>query len=542
MARQVSQAAPRRTFQTEWHIVEAHGRRVLNGLQRALFVNTADYLLEAGDPGGVALVTDKGQFSYGDIRQAAARVIGELAAVGVRPGDRVGLLAGNSLFWVAAYLGIMKLGAIAVPLAASATRDDLMVESALAACKAICAERRLLSLARALLSDQIGLVTDEVLHQTTPCSWPAEQSIASDETEAALMFTSGTTARPRAVRVTHRNIQANTEAIIACIGLSKAERMLVILPFHYCFGTSLLHTHLRVGGTLVISNTFTYPETTLDLMAHQKCTGFAGVPSVFQLLLRSTSFPRRDWPALRKIQQAGGHLPSVFVQELQAAVPHAEIYTMYGQTEATARLSCLPPALLETKRGSIGKGIPGVELRVVGASGANVAPGEVGEIIACGPSISPGYWQDPQATAERFAKDGMHTGDLATVDEDGYVFIVGRISDFVKSFGYRVSCQQVEACILELSEVVAAAVVGEPDLVRGEAIVAYVTLRAGSNLSPQQILAHCAARLARHMVPVSVTVLEHLPMSAQGKVMKSRLRQPGQPPAVAAQAAGSMVS
>jgi acyl-CoA synthetase (AMP-forming)/AMP-acid ligase II len=412
------------------------------------------------------------------------------------------------------------------------------MQNDLAGCQVICAEQNSLRLARAVLSDRKGLVTDEVLQRASSWAWPTEQNIASDETEAALMFTSGTTARPRAVRVTHSNIQANTEAIIASLALTQAERMLVVLPFHYCFGTSLLHTHLRVGGVLVISNTFAYPETSLEVMAKEACSGFAGVPSAFQLLLRGSSFPKRDWPALRKIQQAGGHLPTVFVQELRQAVPHAEIYTMYGQTEATARLSCLPPALLESKLGSIGRGIPGVELRVVGESGAEVRPGEVGEIVARGDNISPGYWQDAQATAERFTAEGMHTGDLATVDEDGFIYIVGRSSDFIKSYGYRVSGQQVEACMLELPEVVAAAAVGEPDLVRGEAIVSYVTLRPGASLTPQQILAHCAARLARHMVPAAVTVVDRLPMSSQGKVIKSQLPRSRPQPALATEAAG----
>jgi acyl-CoA synthetase (AMP-forming)/AMP-acid ligase II len=339
------------------------------------------------------------------------------------------------------------------------------------------------------------------------------------------MFTSGSSAAPRAVRITHRNIQANTEAIIACLQLSSAERILVVLPFHYCFGTSLLHTHLRAGGTLVLSNTFAYPETTLALMAEQQCTGFAGVPSVYQTLLRNSTFAKRNWPALRKLQQAGGKLPPGLIAELRAAVPHADVYVMYGQTEATARLSYLPPALLGTKLGSIGRGMPGVELRVVGEDGADVRPGEVGEIVARGDNVSPGYWQDPAASAETFTAGVLRTGDLATMDDDGFIYIVDRKGDFIKSFGHRVSSQQVEACLLELPQVVAAAVVGEPDATRGEAIRAYVTVRAGASVQPEALAAHCAMRLARHMVPASVTIVERLPMNAQGKVIKAALRQ-----------------
>ncbi len=300
---------------------------------------------------------------------------------------------------------------------------------------------------------------------------------------------------------------------------------MAVLSFSYCFGTSLLHTHLRVGGSLVLSNSFAYPETVLDLMQASECTGFAGVPSTYQTLLRNSTFPRRKFQTLRKVQQAGGKLPVVLIKELVAALPEAQIYIMYGQTEATARLSYLPPSLLATKLGSVGRGIPGVELRVIGDSGTEVKPGEVGEIIAKGDNICPGYLDDPEATASKFVNGTLQTGDLATVDEDGFIYIVDRKSDFIKSYGHRVSSQQVEAGILELPDVVAAAAIGEPDLVQGEAIKVYVTLRPGAQLSPLDIIAHCQQHMARHMVPKDVVVVESLPMNAHGKIVKSELRK-----------------
>jgi long-chain acyl-CoA synthetase len=280
-----------------------------------------------------------------------------------------------------------------------------------------------------------------------------------------------------------------------------------------------------VGGTLVLADSFMYPETVLDLMEAQNCTGFAGVPSVYQTLLRNSSFPHRRWPSLRKVQQAGGKLASVLTDELRTAVAPAEVYVMYGQTEATARLSYLPPTLLESKPGSIGRGIPGVALKVLDETGAAVKVGQIGEIVAWGDNISPGYWRNPEATAQTFVDGALRTGDLATVDEDGFIYIVDRKSDFIKSFGYRVSSQQVEACILELPDIVAAATVGVPDLERGEAIVAFVSRRDGSSLTPAEVLSYCAAHLAHHMRPRSVVVLDRLPVNARGKVMKTELRQ-----------------
>jgi long-chain acyl-CoA synthetase len=297
------------------------------------------------------------------------------------------------------------------------------------------------------------------------------------------------------------------------------------LPFYYCCGTSLLHTHLRVGGSLALSNTFTFPETSLNMMEEAECTGFAGVPSSFQLLLRNSTFLKRETLSLRKIQQAGGKLHKILIEEMVAGKPNANVYVMYGQTEATARLSYLPPEMLDTKLGSIGRGIPDVELRVLDDDGQPIQPGEVGEIIARGDNISPGYFNDPESSANKFIDGALHTGDLATLDEDGYLYVVDRKADFIKSWGYRVSSQEVEACVLKMPEIVSAAVVGVPDLAAGEAIHAFVTLRPKTDITSEAVIAHCREQLAKHMVPEVVTVIKQLPLNAHGKVIKAKLRE-----------------
>jgi len=339
------------------------------------------------------------------------------------------------------------------------------------------------------------------------------------------MLTSGTTSTPRAVRITHQNIQANTNSILEYLQLDHLDRILVVLPFYYCFGASLLHTHLRAGGSLVLCNTFAYPETALDLIEEQECTGMAGVPSTYQTLLRNTTFSQRGFKSLRKIQQAGGKLPLVFIKELKATLPDAQVFIMYGQTEATARLSYLPPNLLDTKLGSIGRGIPGVDLQVVNETGQKVNPGEVGEIIARGDNISPGYFNDPDSNSDKFIDGALHTGDLATVDNDGFIYIVDRKSDFIKSFGHRISSQEIEAYILELTDVISAAAIGEPNEIQGEAIIVFITLRKGSNLTEQDIISHCRQRMAHYMVPKHVVIVDCLPTNAHGKIIKSALRE-----------------
>jgi acyl-CoA synthetase (AMP-forming)/AMP-acid ligase II len=486
-------------------------------------MNTSDFLLGCGLPQNTALLAGKTQYTYEDLRAASARVAGELIQIGVKPGDRVGILGNNSLFWVASYLAIMKLGAIAVPFATTLTAQDIAGMSAFVRCNVTCAERRMLRSFAAVLTGTV--IFDDLLQQPGRSDWPNGEMIGGLDDNAALMFTSGTTAKPRLVQVTHRNIQANTNSIIEYLDLTANERILSVLQFFYCFATSLLHTHLRVGGSIVMATSFVYPEIVLNLMEETACTGFAGVPSTYQTLLRNSTFPRRQMKDLRKLQQAGGKLQNVLIQELIQSLPQAKVYVMYGQTEATARLSYLPPDLLATKLGSIGNGIPGVTLKIIGDDGNPVKPAEVGEIIAWGDNISPGYWNDPEASASKFVDGALHTGDLATVDEDGLIYVVDRKADFIKSYGYRVSSQRVEECIVELPDVVGAAVIGEPDLVRGEAIWAFVVQRSGATLTGGDIISHCASRLANYMVPKEVVFLDHLPMNAHGKIVKNELRQ-----------------
>ena len=486
-------------------------------------MNTADYLLEHGRDADLAIIATTGQHTYADLRQASARLLAELRACDIHPEDRIGILGNNSLFWVAAYLATLKLGAVAVPFATTLTTDSVNDMQAFVNCRIMLAEKRTQRRFGAAFPAELPMIFDDILQEGGAAMWPAATDIDVQQ-DAALMFTSGTTGKPRAVRITHGNIQANTTSIVEYLDLSRADRMMAVLQFHYCFGTSLLHTHLHAGGSLVLSNSFAYPETVLDLMEATACTGFAGVPSTYQTLLRNSTFPRRELKSLRKVQQAGGRLQTVLIQELIDAAKHYEVFVMYGQTEATARLSYLPPSLLSTKLGSIGCGIPGVTLRVIGEDGQEVKPGDVGEIHAWGDNISPGYLGDPEANAQKFVDGVLHTGDLATVDDDGFIFIVDRKADFIKTYGYRVSSQQIENCIAEISDVVTAAVIGEPDLVRGEAIAAFVVLRPGAQVEPADIIAHCAHRLTHYMVPKDVVFVDHLPTNAHGKTVKTELR------------------
>jgi acyl-CoA synthetase (AMP-forming)/AMP-acid ligase II len=493
-------------------------------MTRQLRSNTSDYLLANAEPDDVAVLEAGQRYTYAQLRSAAGRLAAELAAVDLPAGARVGVLGSNSLFWVAAYLAVMKLGYVAVPFSDRLTLDDVGRNADIAECAAVFVDRTVLRKVMAAFNDGVPVLTDELLRSKREPYWPSPAPI-DPNADAVLMFTSGTTARPKAVRVTHGNIQANTDSIITFLKLRSHDRVLVILPFFYCYGASLLHTHLRCGGRLVLCNSFVFPETALDLLEREQCTVLAGVPSSFQLLLRASTFVERQLPSLRLIQQAGGKLPPVLIDELLEAKPAAKLFVMYGQTEATARLSYLPPDRLRTKPGSIGQGIPGVELRVLNDNGEQVRPGERGEIYATGANISPGYYRDPAGSAVKFTQHGLRTGDLAVVDEDGDIFIVDRRDDFIKSWGHRVSSQEVEAAVLQMEQLVSAAVIGVQDDEAGEAVTLFVTARPDTNVSPDDVLGVCRQHLPKYMMPHSVLVLDAMPLNANGKIAKPRLRE-----------------
>lgn len=486
-------------------------------------MNTCDYLLEAARPGDVAVIDGARSYSYGDLITAAGQVAAHLHALDLTPGSRVAIVGPNSFFWVASYLAAMKLDLVAVPVSVMLTPEEARRNADWVQCRAILIDRRQQRRFGGAFTDEIPVITEVALESDGSPYWPI--SATNSDSDAALMFTSGTTSRPKSVRVTHRNIQANTDSIVEYLGLRRDDRMLVILPFYYCYGASLLHTHLRVGGRLVLCHSFAFPETALDMIEKEECTGVAGVPSSFQLLLRISSLGSRPLPSLRLVQQAGGKLPPAQIEELVQSLPNAEVFVMYGQTEATARLSYLPPELVRAKAGSIGRGIPGVELRVVDEEDRPVAPGEVGEIVACGDNVSPGYVGDPEATVAKFPEGELRTGDLATVDGDGFIYIVDRKDDFIKTWGYRVSSQEVEACALEMGSIIAAAAIGVPDSEAGEAVTLFATVRPGAVVSERDVLEFSRKRLAKHMVPKAVHLIDEMPLNANGKTAKNILRQ-----------------
>lgn len=497
--------------------------------------NVASRLLEAGGESDVALSAGGDSVTYGQLRASVDRAAAQLAARQLAPGSRVGLVAENGVFFVVAYLATIRTGMCVVPLPTTLPSERLRRIAVDTDMQLLLASARMAldpDVVGAMAAAGVELCSEDALDRSVPADapiadggWSAPFDPAS--TLAALFFTSGSTGEPKGVMITHRNIATNTRDIVEYMGLAPADRAMLVLPLHYCYGLSVMHAHLSVGASVVINNAFMFPERVVDDLVAQACTGIAGVPSTYQILLRRTQFKERRFPALRWLQQAGGRLPEPFIRELLEAFPELEIYVMYGQTEATARLSYLPPERLGDKLGSVGRGLPSTSLEVLKDDGTTVrrGSGEIGEIVATGDNISPGYWNDVAATQEYFRDGRLRTGDLAHVDSEGFIFIVDRARDFIKSMGIRVSPKEVEEVIAMLPAVVEVAVIGVPDEIWGEAIKAVVVPASGGSLSELLIVRHCRDHLPNHMVPTVVELTERLPKNAAGKVLKSQLRE-----------------
>jgi amino acid adenylation domain-containing protein len=483
-------------------------------------------------PDAVALIEPARQISYAELERSANRCAHLLRDHGVRRGDRVVIALENSIEMVSAYLGALKAGATAVPMAAGARNDRLahaVVDCSPRAAIIDSATARHLRNAVAQVPCVIvaGTAADGVipLSAANECPDHVVPVRAIDQDLAAIIYTSGSTGEPRGVMLTHRNFVSNARSIVSYLALTAADRVMCVLPFHYVYGLSLLHTHIAVGGSIVIENRSAFPNVVLNGMRDHQVTGFSGVPSTFALMLHRSSLEDAALPSLRYVTVAGGALPPSKIDEWLRRGPHAQFFVMYGATEASARLTYLAPSQLSAKRGSIGRPIPNVEIVVLNEAGETAAPREVGELVARGSNISCGYWNNPCESALRFTADGYRTGDLGYVDEDGYLFLAGRQHDMIKVGANRVGLKEIEDVLHAHPAVDEAAVIGAPHEFLGEAPVAFVALNTAIDDPQNTLRAFCAPRLEPHKVPLRIITVDELPkLPGSGKLDRQTLR------------------
>lgn len=492
-------------------------------------------------PDKIALIFQKQRLSYQEINEQANTLAFELTKTGIHPGDRILILLENSPEYVISYYGILKADAVAVPINTDIKAPGLNWIVKDTGAKILISS----STFQRVLNDSSFLGTSvEKIILFNPKSGQKEQGIpilpwsdlvgpmASPQSHitlekdalASIIYTSGSTGKPKGVMLSHRNIVSNTHAICQSLELTDADIQMVVLPFFYVMGKSLLNSHFAVGGTLVINNTFIYPATVLNQMVEEKVTGFSGVPSTYAFLLhRSPLASYRDKLShLRYCSQAGGHMAKGLKVSLRQSLPtHTNIYIMYGATEASARLTCLDPQSFIRKIDSVGKPIPNTTIRIVDEQGADLPTGTTGELVAQGPNIMMGYWNNPEATNLCLESGGYRTGDLGYVDNDGFIFITGRKDQQLKVGGHRINTQEIEDLLIETGLLIEAFVTGIPDKLLGHKLISLVVPK-DRKLDHQVLFEACSKQMPRHKIPHTLLFTTSLPKTANGKIDKEK--------------------
>jgi long-chain acyl-CoA synthetase len=498
-----SSASLRRSFPRKCNVIAASEWNFVGRLVNRLGPHS--YLIDAAT--GVTICPP-------DLPRLIAAYGASLRSAGLQEGDRVLIGCSLSLSCALVYLGAMYAGLVAVPVEDRAVRDSAASLLEATGAKAVWTEAAL----RAEWNSDASIICLQGTLATENLEvMPPSVCAASDL--AALMATSGSTGVPRFVLVTHGNLIANTEAIIRSQHLGSDERAMQILPVNYCFGASLLHTHLYQGGGVVFDRRFMFPDKVLHSMAELDCTTFAGVPTVYNVLLRRSNLRGIAMPRLRRFLQAGGSLAPQRINEMRQAFPSSKFYVMYGQTEATARISCLEPERWDEKPGSVGRPLDNLMVRIVDDEGNDLPTGQIGELLVAGPSICSGYLNDPGETRRVFSDGWLRTRDLARQDEDGHLWIEGRKGAFLKMRGMRVSFPEVEAKVSAIPGVYECVARATEHPEAGEALVLFIVPDQGTKIEIEDVRRHLPA----HWAIDSIRLVSELPKTSAGKIALSSL-------------------
>ncbi|HLO50050.1 MAG TPA: long-chain fatty acid--CoA ligase [Kamptonema sp.] len=481
-------------------------------------------------PKKTALIFEGKSFSYEQLDRLVNSAANGLRNLGIEKGDRVAIYLPNIPEFIFAYLGILKIGAVAVSINVMLKRDEVWYILNDSSAKAIITTEKL----RVNVPDQdLSCLKDIVL--TGETSLPAltleiimrmssEEAVAMDmdrKDPATILYTSGTTGFPKGAVLSHGNVISNMYSKIYCCGMRPDDKLLLYLPLFHAFGqNAIMNSGFHACATIILQQRF-QEEQVLKAMVEDKATMFFGVPSVFAKLLES-NVDQRDLSSVRYFFSAASVLPLELVERWQAHY-NTRLYEGYGMTE-TSPFACYNH-FWKHKPGSIGMPIDNVEMKVVDAEDREVEQGQLGEIIVSGPNVMLGYWNRPEETAKVIKNGWFYTGDIGWVDEDGYFYIVDRLKDMINVSGFKVYPSEVERVFYQHPAVAEVAVYGIPNRMKGEIVKANVRLKAGEFVSKKNLMAFCKERMATYKVPQEIEFVDSFPKNASGKVLKRELRE-----------------
>jgi amino acid adenylation domain-containing protein len=492
-------------------------------------------------PDKPAVIATDGRISYAELDARSAALAAFLVEQGVRRGDRVAIFLDNSATVVIGIYAALRAGAAFVVINPQTKEDKLHYILADCGAVALVADGRSAAMLARLAPELPDLATvvlrgdarDEALDATALEAALAHGGVPADPGTipldlAALVYTSGSTGNPKGVMLSHQNMVFAQQSLCEYLRLQREDRILDVVPLAFDYGLYQALMSVHLGATLVLEPSFAFPAQVIQHVHDEQVTVFPGVPTVFATLLSLHRKQPLSMPSVRCITNTAAHLPDEYVPGLRAMCPDARIYKMYGLTECK-RVSYLDPDEIDSKPSSVGKAIPGTETFVLDDHGERVPPGQVGVLHVRGPHVMMGYWNLPDET-EHMLRPGPYPGermlcthDFFKVDDEGFLYFVGRSDDIIKSRGEKVSPIEVENAIHTIPGVREAAVVGVPDDWMGQAIRAFVVLHEGADLDERTFRRHCMDRLEGHMVPRDVVFMDELPKTGTGKVRKKDL-------------------
>lgn len=480
-------------------------------------------ILLAGAPEQAALITRNATFTYAEMGEKVAAARTKLAESGVKKGDRVALVSKNSAEFVLAYLAIVSLGAVAVPVNFQLVAREIAYIIKDAGIQLVLTAQPL-ELKQALQEEAVTFPVAQInLQEETLWTEAADAvaAFASDENDVAtLIYTSGTTGRPKGAMLTHKNLMSDARSFVKAFPLTAADKVLCVLPMYHCFAwTCAVLAPLAQGASVFIQDTFVIRET-LAIIREDGITAFFGVPAMFQLF--TTWGQRNDFARTRVLVSGGAPLAQEIANQFQAKM-NRTVVEGYGLSEASPVVSVNP--VEKVKIGSVGLALPDVSVRILDDNGREMPRGEIGELAVSGPNVMKGYYNLPEESARALRDGWLHTGDLAYQDDEGYLFIVDRLKDMIITGGENIYPREIEELLHAYPGITEAAVIGVPDKLRGHAACAYLVLTEGEELDKRKLRDYLSARLAAYKVPKDFYQLEELPKNPTGKVLKRVLRE-----------------
>jgi long-chain acyl-CoA synthetase len=503
-------------------------------------------------PEKVAFIHHGMKLTYAEIESMANRLASRLIDRGIERGDRVAIFMDNSIEAVISIFAALKAGAAFMMINHTTKAKKLEYIMNNSRAKVVLTQGSRAEEVRGINCPHLKTIistnsTSQPINQSTHSTIqpfnrsnltyiPYEEIVNSginktvtskciDLDLASIIYTSGSTGWPKGVMLSHLNMLSATHSITTYLENTEDDTIINVLPMSFDYGLYQILMSFKIGGTVILEKSFTYPYQVIDTMVKERVTGFPGVPTIFAILLRLKDIDKYDLSSLRYISNTADALPVSHIKKIRELFPWIKLYSMYGLTECK-RVSFLPPEELERRPTSVGKGMPNEEVYIVNEAGENVGPGEVGELVVRGANVMLGYWEMPEET-EKCLKPGkypgervLYTGDLFKMDEEGYLYFIARKDDIIKSGGEKVSPKEIENTLYGLNGVLEVSATGVPDEILGKAIKVGIVLEDGCCLSEKDILQYCSHHLENFMMPKFVVIQEAFPKTTNWKISR----------------------